>query len=111
MPVSTPVPPSVREGELVTPGPGVTDARITRWSPPSYPKAAERLRAAGTSEMSVLIDENGSPQDVKILKSSGFAPLDEEAQRVARKSTYRAATKQGVKVKMWIPVKVTFTRP
>jgi protein TonB len=106
-----PTPPPVREGDLVTAGPGVTEARITRWHPASYPRAAERLRASGTTELQVLVGTSGNVEQVRVARSSGFDVLDEEAQNVARRSTYSGARKNGVRVRMWIPVRVTFQRP
>lgn len=115
VPVTTPTPPptpSVREGDLVKLGDGgVVDAKITRFHPPRYPRMAERLRAAGTTTMSVLVTEQGAVQDVRVVKSSGFPVLDEEAQVVARRSKYAPATKNGVRVKIWKTVRVEFQRP
>jgi TonB family protein len=111
-PTPAPTPPPVREGDLVRSGdPGVRDARITRWHPATYPRAAERLRASGTTEVQVLVGINGQPEQVRVSKSSGNDLLDQEAQNVARRSTYAAAQQEGVRVRMWIPVRVTFERP
>ena len=90
---------------------GVTDAKVTRWAAVTYPRAAERQRAAGTTEMSVLVGADGRVETVRVAKSSGFDLLDREAERVARANTYSGARKNGVRVKMWIPVRVTFARP
>ena len=105
-------PPPVREGDLVEQGSaGVTDARVSRWSPPRYPRAAERQGAEGTTTLRVLVGPNGALEDVRVTTSSGFKVLDDEAINVARKSTFAPASKGGVRVRMWIPVRVTFQRP
>lgn len=105
-------PPPVREGDLVEQGSaGVTDARVSRWSPPRYPRAAERQGAEGTTTLRVLVGPTGALEDVRVTSSSGFKVLDDEAINVARKSTFAPATKNGVRVRMWIPVRVTFQRP
>lgn len=109
-PPATPVP--VREGELVEQGSaGVTDARISKWSPPRYPRGAERQRAEGTTTLRVLVGPGGEIEDVRVSTSSGFKILDDEAINVARKSNFAPATKNGVRVRMWIPVRVSFQRP
>jgi TonB family protein len=105
-------PEPVREGDLARLGEaGVDDARISRWHTVTYPRAAERMRAAGTTDLQVLVGIDGKAEQVRVTKSSGFAVLDDEAQNVARRSTYSAARKQGVRVRMWIPLRVTFQRP
>ncbi len=109
-PPATPPPP--REGQLVEQGSaGVTTARITRWSPPRYPRGAERQRAEGTTTLRVLVGPDGQVEDIRVSTSSGFKILDDEAINVARKSTFAPATKDGVRLRMWIPVRVTFQRP
>jgi protein TonB len=46
---------------------------------PSYPKAAMRKKLQGTATVSIVVGTNGLPTEVKILKSSGQAILDDAA--------------------------------
>lgn len=46
---------------------------------PEYPGYAQRQGQQGTTEVEIRVDESGRVEDVKILKTSGFALLDESA--------------------------------
>lgn len=100
-PEPPPVPGDVQVGDLVTPGPGVVDAKVTKRAPPVYPLAAVRMRARGNVRVNVLINHEGKIEDVRILVSSGISAMDQEAIIAARKSRYEPATKNGVPVRIW----------
>jgi protein TonB len=48
-------------------------------SPPVYPPQSKHLREQGEVRLRVDLDEQGTVSDAGILKSSGFARLDEAA--------------------------------
>jgi TonB family protein len=101
--------PSVREGDLVSPGPGVRGPVLVSLSRPQYPPIARRMRVEGTVLLSLLVDENGRVADVRL--DSGVSQnvgLNEAAIAAARTATYQPATKDGVRVKMWHQLKVPF---
>jgi len=100
-PPPPPVSADVRLGDLVTLGEGVVDAKVVKLAPPVYPLAALRMRARGNVRLSVLINHEGKVEDVKVIGTSGFAAMDHEAIIAARKSRYEAATKNGVRVRIW----------
>jgi TonB family protein len=102
-PTRAPLPtqaPAVREGELVT-TPDV--APVAVYSPKAtYPPLAARQRVGGVVVMSVLVDENGAVQDVRVLR--GIKPdlgLDEAATSAMRNWRFKPATKDGMRVKTW----------
>lgn len=113
-PTPTPIPPtptpSVREGDIVGPGPDVTQPVAIKQIEPEYPPAARRLRVNGEVQMQVLVGPDGRVEDVRILKVSqtglGFESASEEA---IRQWVFRPATKKGVNVRMWISVRIPFT--
>lgn len=51
----------------------------------TYPQEALELGITGVTHVSFVVDIDGSITNVKILKSSGHAQLDNEAKRVVRK--------------------------
>ena len=108
-PEPTPEAPRVRVGELVESGPGVVPPQLVSFSKPEYPPLARSLRVEGTVVVSVLIDENGKVQDVRMVepvqKKGG---LNEAAVAAARNARYRPATKEGVRVKMWTRLRIPF---
>ena len=98
--------PAVREGDLVELGGDVIPPQEIYNPKPAYPPLAERQRVTGTVFLEVLVDENGSVQEVKVLR--GVKPdfgLDAAAAGAVRSWRYKPATKGGVRVK------VRFTQP
>ena len=53
----------------------------------SYPLFARREGMEGTVFVSFVIGSRGLPQDVKIMKSSGYQILDEEVKKMLRKAS------------------------
>lgn len=113
-PTPTPIPPtptpSVREGDIVKPGgPGVMLPTIIDKKTPIFPKMALKMRAEGTVTLEILVGTKGTVEQVKMLNCSrpgvGFEKAAEEA---VREWKYKPATKNGVRVGMWIPVRVPF---
>lgn len=111
-PAETPAPkpaePKVRLGQLVQAGPGVTAPRLLRQAQARYPATALRARRSATIMLRVLVDENGKVvQTEQIGKKVGLG-LDESALKAARQSTFKPATKNGVRVKMWHSLRYDF---
>jgi len=115
-PTATPRPPtatftpSVREGDLVSAGPGVTAPVPLVQDQPEYPPVARQLGVDGVVEAEYLVGPDGSIEDFRIVSVSrtgvGFERATEEAVRGWR---YKPATKNGVKVRTWVTVRVPFT--
>ncbi len=108
-PEPKPQEPTVKVGDLVSLGPGVVPPRVVRQPPLRYPPIAQRMRKEATVTVSVLVDENGKVVDVKETSSKAGFGLDEAAADYARECTWRSATKDGVRVRMWYDLKVAFT--
>jgi TonB family protein len=108
-----PTPPSARAGALVNVNdPGVIGPVPEKAPPVQYPQIALRQRVEGTVELNVLVDENGAVTDAQIVSGAGGrSGLDEAALENVKKRRYRPATKDGVAVKTWIPVRVQFKLP
>jgi len=112
-PTATPIPPtptpSVREGDIVVVGPGVSPPVMIYQEQPKYPPAAERMRANGLVEAEALIGVDGVVEEIRITKveggNVGFEKATEEA---INKWRYKPATKNGVRVRMWIKIRVPF---
>ena len=56
--------------------------------------------------LSVLVSENGAVQDVRVIR--GDPRLSDAAVQAVRKSGFSAGTKDGVRVKSWVPVSISF---
>jgi protein TonB len=101
--------PRTRLGDLVQPGPGVTLPQLVSFPNPEYPPMARNLRVEGIVVVSVLVDENGQVQDVRMAEPiKQKVGLNEAAIAAARSARYRPATKDGVRVKMWTRLRIPF---
>jgi protein TonB len=91
-------------------GPGVRPPDLVKRVEPNYPPAAERMRVEGVVELQALVGVDGSVEQIRVLEVSrpgvGFERATEEA---VREWQYRPATKNGVKVRMWVTIRVPFT--
>jgi protein TonB len=111
-PLSTP-PPPVRAGELVDVNdPALTAPVALTRTAPRYPPLAMERRLTGTVRLRALVDETGAVVEVALVNATprgqGF---EDAAMRHARTRVYRPATKQGVPVRVWLPIVVEFRLP
>jgi TonB family protein len=92
--------------------PGVIAPVVEKTPPLQYPPIALRQRVEGTVELSVLVDEKGQVIEAKLVTAAGGrVGLNEAALDNARKRRYRPASKDGVPVRVWVPVRVKFELP
>jgi TonB family protein len=100
---------AVSQGDLVEVGPDVTPPQPVYNPKPSYPPLAARQRVGGTVFLDLLVDENGSVQDVRVLR--GVKPdlgLDAAATSAVRTWRFKPATKNGTRVKVHITQPIPF---
>lgn len=105
--------PPLQPGTLVN----INDAGVIAPVPESgpdlvYPPIALRQRVGGTVELNVLVDEKGHVVDVQLVSGAGGkSGLNEAAMDNVKRRRYRPATKDGIPVKVWLPVRVQFRLP
>lgn len=75
---------------------------------PAYSMLARQMRLQGTVVLNVLVNENGTVDDVVIVKGISGADLNDATVKAAKAWTYRPATKDGVAVKVWKTEQVAF---
>jgi len=79
---------------------------------PSYPPRALRQKVEGTVELIVLVDETGKVVDTQVVTAAGGnSGLNEAAVALVKKSMFHMATKDGVPVKVWVPLKIEYRLP
>jgi TonB family protein len=104
-----PSPPKpVAIGDLVEPGPGVTRPVIVHQAAPRYPPTARALNKTATVNLRILIDENGRVTQVQRVGDAVGFGFDEAAEAAARRTDWKPASKDGVRVKMWIDLRIDF---
>ena len=95
--------PSVMEHPAVPP-------RLTKHVPPAYPEAARRAAQTGTVLLRLLVSANGRVRDVVVVRSSGYAALDEAASEAAERWRFSSAKDgRNFDVACYITVPVSFT--
>jgi TonB family protein len=103
---------TVARGALVNlTDPGVVRPEYVRKVNPTYPQRAYMLKVGGTVILNALIDEEGKVTDVQILQKIDHAlgpDLHNAAIASIKASKFKPATKDGVPVKVWFPVKLEF---
>jgi len=104
-----PAAPRTKIGELVDMGPGVAPPQLVSFPKPGYPPMARTLRVEGVVVVSVLVDENGQVQEIRMAEPiKQNVGLNEAAMASARSARYKPATRDGVRVKMWTRLRIPF---
>lgn len=86
---------------------GVVNGKATNLVKPPYPAAARAVRAAGTVNVQVTIDENGNV--ISASATSGHALLRQAAEQAARSSKFSPTLLSGQKVKVTGVIVYNFT--
>jgi TonB family protein len=113
-PVTPPAPapaprPTVKEGDLVQPGPGVRPPVLVSFNKPEYPPIARRMKVEGTVVLALLVDESGKVLDVRLERGvQQNVGINEAATSAGRSAKFNPATKDGVRVKMWYQLTIPF---
>lgn len=91
--------------------PAPTEVMAVQTPPPLYPTDIACTGGEGTSTLRVVVGPAGRVSDVRVVNSSGFAPLDQAAMDAVEGWQFRAATRAGQPVAATIQVPVTFRLP
>ncbi|MCI0446990.1 TonB family protein, partial [bacterium] len=102
-----PVEPEIKPGQLMALDAVDVAPRATKRVPGKYPDMAKKLKLQGTVGLNVLISETGQVLEAKII-TSAHPILDESAVEAVKQWVFEPASKKGVKVKVWYPVKMAF---
>jgi TonB family protein len=88
-------------------GGGVTAPSILLKVEPEYSEEARRARMQGKVVLFVIIDPQGKPGSLKVIRSLGLG-LDEEAIKVVEQWRFRPGTKEGRPVAVQATIEVNF---
>jgi protein TonB len=100
----------VKPGDLVKlSDPGVLPPLADKKGQLEYPAIARTRHIEGVVGISALVDEKGNVADAKVVAEvGGRAGLNEAALDYVKKWKFRPATLNGVPVKVWTTVNVSF---
>lgn len=88
---------------------GVTDPVVVAEKKPSYTAAAMRQKIQGSIELTAIIDKEGTPTDIKVVRSLDKKyGLDEKAVDALKEWRFKPATKDGKPVPILVTVEMTF---
>ena len=91
--------------------PPMLDAQVVGYlvpPAPRYPPASRRAREEGEVLVRVLIDIDGRPNEIRILRSSGHARLDDAAVEAVRAALFRPHVADGRARAAYVRVPVEF---
>lgn len=88
-------------------GGGVTSPRAIYDPDPDYSEEARKARYQGTVVLWVVIDQNGLPREIKVVRSLGMG-LDEKAIEAVKKWRFQPGYKDGVPVPVQVNIEVAF---
>lgn len=108
---AAPTRPQIQYGDLVTAATaaGVTPPKMTSRLDPRYPQQAQRMNKSAQVDIKVLVDERGRVLDAQRSGPQAGFGFDESALEAARRSVFQpASTKDGIRVKMWTTIRISF---
>jgi TonB family protein len=92
---------------IYRPGGDVTNPVPISRPEPQYSEEARKAKWSGTVLLSLVVDENGVPESIKVIKPLGLG-LDEKAIEAVQQWRFRPGTKSGVPVAVAAQIEVTF---
>jgi protein TonB len=94
-------------GGVYRPGGDVTKPLATYRPEPEYSDEARRQKRQGAVLLSLVVDENGKPVQIKVLRSLGLG-LDEKAIEAVQQWRFQPGKKSGRPVPVQAQIEVTF---
>jgi bla regulator protein BlaR1 len=96
-----------KENAPVIRTPAVAD--FSSCAKPEWPKQSLRNENTGTVTLSFLINKDGQVEDSKVMKSSGFRPLDMAAREGIARCHFKPGTENGKPVQSWMNMQYVWT--
>ena len=88
-------------------GNGVSAPVLIHESYPEYSEEGRRKKISGVVPINLIVDKDGKPQRVRVLRSLGYG-LDENAMKAVRRYRFKPAMENGVPVAVEINIDVSF---
>ncbi len=107
LPIPEPGSTGPHQGSPAQVGAGVLAPKLTYSPKPEFNSAARALRASGESLVSIVVNAQGTPEDVVILRPMGIG-MDEQAIDAVHRYTFKPATKDGQPVAVEVNIDVHF---
>jgi TonB family protein len=100
---------NLKEGDLLPLDMVETQPVVLKRVAADYPSAAKSFRIEGTVIVNALVSEKGDVIKTEIVTGiKGAFGFNQLAQMAVRKWRFEPATIKGIKVKVWMPIAITF---
>lgn len=94
-------------GDVYRPGNGVSQPVVLVKVEPEYSEDARKARYSGVVVLSAIIDKDGQPREIRVIRSLGMG-LDEKAIEAVQKWRFRPGMKAGQVVNVRAQIEVNF---
>jgi TonB family protein len=94
-------------GGLMSVGGGVSAPQVVHSAEPEFTEEARRADYQGTAAIQLIVDAQGDPQDVRVVRHLGMG-LDQKAVDAVRQYRFRPAMYQGHPVSVQMIIEVDF---
>lgn len=88
-------------------GPGVVPPKILKRVDPDYSEEGRQKGAQGTVVLSLVVDENGLPRDIRVERPLGYG-MDEEAIATVKRWKFKPAQYEGKAVPVMVQIEMSF---
>ncbi|WP_295640690.1 energy transducer TonB [uncultured Methylibium sp.] len=88
----------------------VAITQVTYLTPPvlTYPATSKRFGESGDAQVRILVDAEGMPRQMQMIKSTGFQRLDDAALATVRATRFKPYTENGVPQPFWVVMPLVF---
>lgn len=94
-------------GGIMSVGGGVSAPQVLHAVEPDFTEEARQANFTGSASIELIVDQNGNPQNVRIVRHLGMG-LDEKAVQAVRQYKFRPAMYQGHPVAVQMMIEVAF---
>jgi TonB family protein len=95
---------------LVTTGGGISAPKVVFSPDPEYSEEARKAKLQGVCVLSIIVDPQGKPEDIKVARSLGMG-LDEKAIEAVKRWKFKPAMKDGKPVAVAVNIQMVFRLP
>jgi TonB family protein len=88
-------------------GNGVSPPQEVSAPSPTYPETARKEGYYGTCVLTLVVDSDGLPRDLKVVRPLGMG-LDDKALEAAHQGRFKPATKGGMPVAVKVNIEISF---
>lgn len=94
-------------GGVAHPGGGISSPRLIHYIDPEFSDEARRQKYQGVVVLSIIVDRQGNPQDIRVVRALGMG-LDQKAVEAVRQYKFKPAMENGRPVPVEINIEVNF---